>query len=321
MRRILIIRNDRFGEFLLNVPAFRAVKETYPACALTAAVAPGVADVARGVPYIDKVIEFPSAPMGLAGQLRFVMKLRREKFDAAAVLNPTAIAHRSIFLAGIPLRAGYARKHPFFLTNTIPDVKGEGRRHEVLNNLGVAALLGCSTQDLSLTLNIPPLLQREALSRFGLTGQGIYAAVHPWTSDAVKQWPLERFTQLIAALARQVGVTVVIIGRPEPWHEPFIVPAAANIIDLRGQTSLMEAGAVLKCCAVLVSCDSGPVHLAASVGTPVVALFRNDMPGKNPERWGPWGPGHAVIQRAQLNNISVEDVIGIVSDKIYGKCN
>ena len=310
MKKVLIIRNDRFGEFLLNIPVFRAVKETWPLCELSVAVAPGVVDLAGAVPFIDKVMVLPSGKMRRLEQLRFIMRLRREKFSAAVVLNPTAPVHQMIFVAGIPVRVGYARKHAFLLTKVLPDVKGLGQKHEVESNLELAALLECSTRDTSLELKIPSAIEESISEKFGLVEGKPYIAVHPWTSDPVKQWPLDNFQQLMIALAQEQRARIVIIGHPELWHQPLNLPVtvAQNILDLRDKTTLLEAAAVLKRCAALVSCDSGPVHLAATVGTPVVALFRNDIPGKNPERWGPWGKNHQVIQKERLQDITVEDV-------------
>ena len=69
---------------------------------------------------------------------------------------------------------------------------------------------------------------------------------------------------------------------------------------------------------LLVSGDSGPVHLAAAVGTPVIALFRNDLPGKTAKRWGPWGEGHLVIEREKLEDITVDEVVNKVKEKLMG---
>ncbi len=74
----------------------------------------------------------------------------------------------------------------------------------------------------------------------------------------------------------------------------------------------MELAALLKRCSLLISCDSGPMHLAVSVGTPVVALFRNDLPGKGAQRWGPWGEGHTVIEKGRLEDISVDELLEAV---------
>lgn len=333
MRKILVVRNDRFGEFLLNIPAMRAVKETYPAAQLHVAVAAGVAELARAVPLIDRVIVFPAQESSWLDRCAAVLRYRREKYDAAAVLNPTALAHQLLFWSGIPRRVGYSRKHPFFLTHTLEDVKGLGRQHEVENNLELISLLGCSTKDRSLALCVPADVQEHVARKWNLDPSARYVAVHPWTSDPVKQWPLERFEKLVLRLVKDQSRKAVILGRPESWHQPVAFPALPGIIDLAGRTTLLEAAAVLKSCAVLVSGDSGPVHLAASVGTPVVALFRNDMPGKNPERWGPWpscqlasgaswqrgagsgqpGPKHSVIQNSSLENITVDEVCRAVA--------
>ena len=70
----------------------------------------------------------------------------------------------------------------------------------------------------------------------------------------------------------------------------------------------MELAALLKKCKLLISADSGPVHLASAVGTPVLALFRNDIPGKCAKRWGPWGKGHSVIEKSCLSDIKVDEV-------------
>ncbi len=314
MKKMLAIRNDRFGEFLLNIPAFRAIKETYPAAGLHVMVAPAVAELAGAVPFIDKILVRPSGRRGWGEDIALIRQLRREHYDAAVVLNPTREAHHVVFWAGIPRRIGYARKHHFLLTRTLRDTKHLGLRHEVDNNLELAGLIGAATGDRSLELSIPDDVQARVAGKFGITPGCV--AVHPWTSDPVKQWPLERFRELVQRLAEKERGKVIIIGRPEPWQ--ISVPSSLwgggrarfNVIDLTGRTTLLEAAAVLKQCRCLVSCDSGPVHLAAAVGTRTVALFRNDIPGKNPERWGPWGDdaGHVVVQAPGMDRIMAEDV-------------
>ncbi len=309
MRKIILLRNDRFGEFLLNIPAMRAVKETFPAARLHVAVAAGVAELARAVSVVDEVMICEPQSGSWLEEVKLVWQLHREKYDAAIVLNPSARAHRLVYLAGIPLRVGYARKHAFFLTRTRPDVKDQALKHEVEYNLDLAALLGCSTSNKMPELTVPVDVERHVIRKWGLDRAAGLVAVHPWTSDPLKQWPLGNFERLVTALAREHSRRVVMIGRAEAWQQGLSVPALPGIIDLCGRTTLLEAAAVLKQCAMLVSGDSGPVHLAASVGTPVIALFRNDIPGKTPQRWGPYGRGHVVIQKPRLEDITVEEVL------------
>ena len=149
-------------------------------------------------------------------------------------------------------------------------------------------------------------------------------AIHPFTSDPVKQWPVERFMELARSIAQEMKVKVVLVGRTEVGTPPYRsggCPAscrrtAPNFIDLINKTSLVELAALLKRCSLLISCDSGPMHLAASVGTPVVALFRNDLPGKTVKRWGPWGSGHTVIEKGNLLDISVDEVVHKVKEAL-----
>ena len=313
MQKILAIRNDRFGEFLLNVPALRAIKETYPQAQLHVLVSPLVEELAWAIGFIDKVLVRPPSRHSLWEDMRFALKIRQERYDAAVVLNPSTESHRMIFLAGIPHRVGYVGKQHFFLTDKIENKNNLGLRHEVENNLDLVRLLPATTADKTLSLQVSPGLADKLRARFGLDSQDRLIAVHPYTSDPVKQWVLERFEVLISRLGQERGVRVLVVGKPEPWHREFSL-GSTRIIDLRGQTTLIELAAILQMCTCLVSCDSGPVHLAASVGTPVVAVFRNDMPGKSPERWGPWGRGHAVVQASSLEAISVEDVLARVRD-------
>jgi len=290
----------------LNIPAMRAVKETYPDAKITLAVSAEAKELAEIVEYADKVMVWDDD---------FRKSLRRLKFDACVILNPAKEAHLATFLAGIPLRVGYNRKWGILLTKKIADNKGLGLKHEVESNLELVSLIGAKTNDKSISLERLP-----AYNNPEYTGA---VAVHPYTSDVVKQWPLERFMELAGRIAQELKSKVVLVGRVEdrgqsPSDAPRRIGSAgapppagtvtSGVIDLINKTSLVELAQILKQCSLLVTCDSGPMHLAAAVGTPVVALFRNDIPGKAARRWGPWGEGHSVIEKSSLSNIIVDEV-------------
>ncbi len=290
IKNILIIRNDRFGEFLLNIPAMRALKEAYPYARLTLAVDQAVFELAGAVECVDEVLVWEEARGSLS----------KHKFDLCVILNPTKEAHWASFCAGIPVRVGYDRKWGFLLTHKIKDTKDQGSRHEVDCNLELVGLVGAKTDDKTLKIKVDDNLFR------GFIGQGI-VVIHPFTSDPVKQWPVERFKELALRIKRELGLNVVMVGL-----SPGVLDAGDGIINLINKTSLLELAALLKHSSLLVSCDSGPVHLASSVGTVVVALFRNDLPGKSSRRWGPWGEGHVVIEKSNLRDISVGEVLALV---------
>jgi ADP-heptose:LPS heptosyltransferase len=293
IKNILAIRSDRFGEFLLNIPAFRALKETYPGARLSLAVSQQVKELAECVEYADKVVVWDDA---------FKKNLKKLKFDTCVILNPAKEAHWLSFWAGIPRRVGYNRKWGILLTHKMKDDKNLGLKHEVEYNLDLVGLIGAKNKEIvSSGLRLPRNDKYDYLAGA--------IAVHPFTSDTLKQWPVDRFQQLIKRLSEERKVKVLVVGRDDIVGGEYFDNLGDNIINLVNKTSLIELAQLLKQCRITVTCDSGPMHLSAAVGTPVIALFRNDLPGKTARRWGPWGYGHIVIEKANLSDISVEDVL------------
>ncbi len=289
IKNILAVRNDRFGEFLLNIPAVRALKETYPQAKLTLAVSPTVSELAGVLDCVDKVLVWD----------QIKNDLRKYKFDLCVVLNPTKEAHLKSFLARIPVRVGYNRKWGFLLTHKLRDTKYQGNRHEVDCNLELVSLIGAKSKDKSLTIKIDEKLFPEFINKKII-------AIHPFTSDPVKQWPIARFEELALRIRQDLNLMVIIIGLSMD-NQNF----RGDLVNMVNKTTLVELAALLKRCSLLISGDSGPVHLAAAVGTQVVALFRNDLMGKTARRWGPWGNGHVVIEKSSLNDISVDEVLEV----------
>lgn len=212
------------------------------------------------------------------------------------------------------MRAGYARKWDFLLTEKQEDLKHLEQKHEVEHNLDLVKVIGAETNDKMLSLKIEDL----ELHRAGVnTGPVGLIAIHPWTSDPVKQWPVERFRELALRIAKETDSDVLIIGGPKELPKGALFnDLDKRIKNLTGKTTLIELASILKKSKLLISGDSGPVHMACAVGAPVVALFRNDMPGKGPKRWGPWGEGNVVIERKSLLDIGVDDVMKAMSNPI-----
>jgi len=311
VNNILVIRNDRFGEFLLNIPAIRALKEKFPQAKITLAVDTGVVELAQLIEFVDDVIVWENREHSFKEIFKFSRELASRDFDLAVVFNPNGESHWVIYLAKIPIRAGYDRKNGFMLTHKIKDEKYLALKHEVEYNLDLVGLVGAVTENKSIALAVPDTNFLSAVK-----GSAVIA-IHPWTSDPVKQWPLENFKALIKRLA---GFDIVVVGGKDELsqNEDFFNGLHELILNFTGKTSLVELGSILKKVNVLVSGDSGPMHLAAAVGTPVIALFRNDLPGKEPRRWGPWGEGHLVIEKPSLVDITVGEVLIKIKEKLQG---
>ncbi len=316
VKKILVVRNDRFGEFLLNIPALRALKETYPQARLIAVVNPYTRELAQDIAFIDEVIQWAREEHSLIERLRLIRTLREKRIDIAVMLNPSQEFNIVTYLSGIPIRAGYARKWGFLLSHKMEDKKYLGLKNEIEYNLELVDLIGAKTKDKSLFLNTDDSAIRGLLDEYDIRKQDNLIAVHPFTSDPIKQWPMDNFIELAKRLAKE-GIKIIIVGGKDNLEKyPWLFETFKNsgVINLIGRTTLRQLAAFLKVCRLLVSGDSGPMHLACAVNTPVVAIFRNDIPGKTAKRWGPWQGQSQTIEKDNLSEITVDEVFNKVKE-------
>ncbi|MDD4878944.1 MAG: glycosyltransferase family 9 protein [Candidatus Omnitrophica bacterium] len=324
-RRILLVRTDRIGELLLTTPAFASMRASFPEAKITLAVKASSSPVVEGNPCIDSIIKLdPGCELdSLAKRLRFIRFLRRSGFDMAVIFNPSKFFNVAAFLAGIPARVGYDRKLGFLLTRVIKDEKYLCEKHEVEYNLDLAKAAGAGTLSKRLCFPLAGSDERaaeEILSQNGLAGGG-FVAVHPGTSNPEKLWPAGNFARVCDKMIDAYGVKAVLVGGEDERNAAAEVKAKMRntAVDLTGRLALKEFGAFLKRSALLLSCDSGPVHIASAVGSPVAALFGESRPGGSSKRWGPYGEGHIVIGRPSVGDITVDDVFEAVSGKLCKK--
>lgn len=310
IKNILAVRNDRFGEFLLNIPALRALRENFTHAKIIVVVNSYVKELAECIPFIDEIIQWDMRRHNFLEKLKFIGLLKRRNINMAVMLNPSKEFNIFTYLAGIPVRVGYNRKCGFLLTHKIEDKKYLGQRHEVEYNLELVGLVGAETKDSGLNLTIDGNVVNNLLKYFNINNNSRLIALHPWTSDSIKQWPQDNFCALAKKLTKELNIKVIVIGGKEELGKSIELFSSFNdnLINITGRTTLKQLAALLKECKLLISGDSGPVHLACAVGTPVIAIFRNDIPAKSARRWGPWGEGHTVIEKNNLRDITVDEV-------------
>ncbi len=297
MRRILLIRTDRMGDLLMTLPAVRAMRKAFPEAQITLLMKKELFPLLEHHPDLDRLLPWEGISEGWGTLWRWSRRLHRERFDAAVIFNPAKFFHLAVFLAGIPVRIGYRRKLPWTLTASIPDTKASRLGHESDYNLELVQLLGARESDKAPSLPVGEEARGELdllLARCGAPAEKPWVALHPWTSNPVKGWSMNRFEEVARGLQQQ-GVGVLVIGTPEekapqpPWRIQ-----GDQIINLTGRLPLKLLPALLARCRLLVSNDSGPVHVAAGVGTPVVVV----APGlheKNLQRWRPLGEHHRIL--------------------------
>ncbi len=311
--RILVMRVDRIGDVVLSTPVLEALRKAFPHAFIAVMVRDASRDVVEGNPHVNEVIlyEKEGRHRSFGGMLALARRLRTYDFDTVVVLHPSDRAHLIARLARIPVRVGYARKSGWLLTHRVPHHKHEGKRHEAEYALEVLQVFGITPA--AVTMGVTPgtpvpfvPVHPDAAARVsarlaqeGIAPETALVVVHPSASCPSKRWMPERFADVADRLVRDHGVRVCLVaGQADAG---FAAQTAAAMrepaLNLAGQLTVAELAALLARARLLISNDSGPVHVAAGVGTPVVAIFGRNQPGVSQQRWRPLGAGHVVLQK------------------------
>ena len=310
----MIVRTDRIGDVVLTTPALKALRVAYPEAKISILLAPVTRDIIDGNACVDQILVDDRAGehRGLLGFMKLIHQVRKNKFDCALILHTKKRTNLLCFLAGIPERIGYKNeKLGCLLNRPLDDTRHKGERHEAQYCLDVLKALSIDCDDLELYLPVKEdaLLWVERMKQKHLiNNEDRLVAIHAGSSDPSRRWPEYRFAQLIKELIQRYHARIVMIGSPDVCvvTQKIISSVNEELIDLTGQTSVSQLAALLTCCDLLISNDSGPVHMASAVGTPVVSIFTRNQPGINPQRWGPLGPRSRVVsvQPSQSNGKS-----------------
>ncbi|MCX5696411.1 MAG: glycosyltransferase family 9 protein [Candidatus Omnitrophica bacterium] len=316
--KIIAVRNDRFGEFLLNIPVFRALKDRYPQAELVVVVNPYVKQLAERVPFIDRTFCWENKKHSLWEKIDFIRSLKKEKADIVLILNPSREFNFISFFAGIPIRAGYDRKNSFFLNRKMADTKEQGLKHETDYNLDLLKVIGINetAADFRGTLRIEDEdFPKDRMGFLGLEDKQ-FIVLHPWASNPRKEWGFLNFRRLAERLVMEPKYKLVLVGVKEDIKRSEQLSRDLSLIDLTGRTTLLELAGLLKRSRLLVTNDSGPMHLAAVMGVPTVALFRKFPQAISARRWGPVGPSHQIIESENIGDIQVSEVYDAVKKNI-----
>ena len=302
-QRVLIMQTSFLGDALLSVPLAKRVKEVLPAARLSVMTRPETADVFRGVAEVDEVLldDKKGAGRGLAGIRHAAEQLKAGRFDIVLVAHRSFRTALIARLAGIPRRIGFASSAgAFLLHETVPFPWGapEAERNLALL-LPLAPELRAGPQD-SLYLTGGRTGDAAAAVAKRLEAAGVapgekLVGVHPGSVWPTKRWFPERFAALAGLLTREDGARVVLIGGPgdQALAAGVAAGAGAPVLDWTGKTTLPELLALIARLDLLVTNDSGPMHVAAANGVPVLALF-----GPTTKELGffPYGEGHRVLE-------------------------
>ncbi|MCK4852363.1 MAG: lipopolysaccharide heptosyltransferase II [Candidatus Omnitrophica bacterium] len=296
------MRTDRIGEVLLSTIAVDRIKKRYPEARVSFVTSEYAKDIVSGRRDVSEIITVDTMDnkWWLVKAVLLGSSLRKRHFDAAVVLNPHRALHVACFLAGIPERIGYDRKWGFLLNRTIRDERDKGEKHEIEYTMDLLNVMGIDTAAPAPELPV----DRETedfisgfLSRNGIRPDRPLLIIHPGSSNPAKMWPADRYAELITRLRSSLDCQVAVVGDKKEREpaERVVRESKADVYDLSGEFDLKGLAAFLKTSALLITNDTGPMHMAAALGVPVIAIFGRNIPGAGPVRWRPWGEGHVVF--------------------------
>ncbi len=286
MRTLIISRPDRIGDVVISTSCLAPIREKFPGVKIYFVAADRMRPLLEGHPLLAGFLPLSA---DLAAEFS------RLQPNAIVHLHPNPECYQAAHLAGIPIRIGYrVRSQNHLLTHAIEDRRAEGQQHEAAYNFDLLRLLEVPPPAKFISqVHLAEASRRTLQNKlpWPLAAKK-FAAIHPTAHSKIARWPVENFLRLAETLQRKFDLLPVFIGADA-------IPAVASShLNLTGQTDLAELAWLFRHAAIVVTNDSGPSHLAAAVGAPLVTIFGRTAPMYGPIRWRPLSEKAIVIAPA-----------------------
>ncbi len=324
IRKVLVVAPNWLGDAVLALPAISHIRDIFPASHVTVLGLPHICELFKESPYADEIKSYSDT------LLTTVSDIRKERFDLAILLPNSFRTALIVYLARIPLRCGYNRDGRGVMLNRAIKVDATVKKlaqTEYYMNI----IHGISVRDKNPKCH-PELVSgsqtKRSRNKFGMTGFSVKRDRQEWLHlshdelrhatkilsnhnvslgsliiginpgaayGSAKRWYPERFAQVSSALVNRCNAKVIIFGSQQ---ESGIAGEIENlsgvpVINMAGKTTIRELMALIKQCTLFITNDSGPMHIAAALDIPVVAIFGSTDPGKT----GPMGDGNIIIRK------------------------
>jgi len=296
---ILCVRPDGMGDVLMTSPAFRALKETYSHIKLSLLTSPAGEAIAQFIPEIDEVISvkvpwekmetYPATSKDLLG---LIQMLKQKKFDRAIIFTTfsqdASLSALLCYLAEIPERLAYSARKPYaLLTDWIRDTEPtQTIRHEVKRQLELVKYIGATTSNKKLSLQIPSSAKKsleKILAHKNISLTKPIILLHPGASSVKRQYSPSGFAQ-IALRLHDLGYQIICTGdeKEKALVNSIISESNNTIVSLAGILSLAELIVLISFSSLLISNNTGTVHIAAALQTPIIDLYALTNPQHTP---------------------------------------
>ncbi len=302
VNRILVRGVNWVGDTVVSYPVVQQLKTFFPESHLAILIPGYLVDLWKTFPYVDEIIPFQKRK-GIGSiweDLNLSQSLKERNFDLAVILPRSFRSALHIYLARIPIRIGYQDEwRSLFLTHGVRRTKEILRGHRVYYYQKLVEPLGKLQDPPS-----PRIFLREedrkwadqVLKDLGVQEGKPLIGMNPGaTYGLAKCWYPDRFGKLGKRLSEKWQTRVLLFGKEEerPIVQEILYHLGVQGVDLTGKTGLLQLAALLERCTVLVTNDTGTMHVGAAVGTPIVALFGSTPPLIT----GPWGEGHVIVRK------------------------
>ncbi len=317
LNRILVLRLGAMGDVVRTTPMLRELRRMVPNARIDYLVSGRVSEVLEGNPNVDRIIRLNGQIYGLSFQTiatfyRAARRIRKEKYDLMINLEPHYFSQFFTLMCGIPIVIGWDRAGEGFALNN--KVEYDGRSNEIYKALETLKFIGRYRKNADLEIYIGKKEREFARKELSKARKGRLIAIAPGAtrnqraSETIRRWPEERYRELSERLAR-MGYTIVFVG--DRHDKGVIKKVSGNLkkgsyIDTSGKTTIKEMAAIIGMCDLFISHDSGPMHIAAAVKTPIIALFGST----EPRRAAPLTKNSIVIYKRRKNEPLQYDIYG-----------
>ncbi|MFB0528155.1 MAG: lipopolysaccharide heptosyltransferase II [bacterium] len=297
MAKILVKGVNWIGDSLFMTPALSALRKGFPNYHISLLINPWVREIFDGNPDVDEIIIYDerSEEKTLKEKIRFIRSLRNRNFDLGIVMQPRSYkAALFVYLSKIPERIGYSHSlRNLLLTRIVKPPKVSV--HDIDRFLNIVLSLGVEPTRKEPYLPLSPEANDWAdrfLEERGVNKGELLIGINPGAFKQSKRWPESRYAELSDIIIKELGAKVIIFQGP---GEDKIVGKVVSLMREKAiiaKTGIKELAALSRRCKLFVGNDTGPIHVAAASGTPVIALFGP----ADPQRSRPWGRDHIVIK-------------------------
>lgn len=296
-RKILVVRRGGLGDVLMATPLLRGLREHFPAARIYVLASKQAVSALSGCPWVDEIMEIPSAKKDWVPLLR---KLRKERISTAFIVHRFFAPSLLTLCAGIPQRLGFSWKnHGFALTGSIPFSPARSQTLQIGQLLTLLRKPAAGSGMEFTVSDDATRCAREMLEGWGFDPTKPLIGIHPGggetdgSSEPAKRWLPERFGRLAALLVQDAGIQVVMLQGPgdEAFVGETLKNMSARVLGIASGLPLAVFAALMKECDLVVVNDTGPMHLAAAQNIPVVAIIGPTHPAYA----SPRGEIHKVI--------------------------